>query len=177
MVLPNVLCALNFASSLMINGACCYYHMQEEDSRRKHQEDSIQKAIQKELDMRKEQEKKDCERRSITSHFESERRRKLMAQKQSCIREQNFDEQIRIGFAAQRQQLQQYDASPLDDDYSITAKNRVQMNHQELCVRTNSTLSRASTFSTGWGKAIELSSLMDEDSQVDEVELEEIMLK
>jgi hypothetical protein len=84
MVLPNVLCALNFASSVMMNGVCCYYQMHEEQERRKEQEAAIQCAIRNELDMRRHKEMEERERDIITTHYQAQRRRKLMTQKQAC---------------------------------------------------------------------------------------------
>ena len=82
MVLVNALCALNLLSSALLNGACCCYQMAEEDERRKKQEAAIQRAIRNELDIHRQKDMAQRHRQTIISHFQSERRRKLMIQKQ-----------------------------------------------------------------------------------------------
>jgi hypothetical protein len=85
MVLPNVLCALNIASNLMLNGACCFYQMQEEEERRKQQEAAMQRTIRAELDLQRHQEMTQRHEQTIISHYQAQRRRKLMTQKQDVI--------------------------------------------------------------------------------------------
>ena len=81
MVLPNVLC---LASNLMLNGACCFYQMHEEDERRKQQEAAIQRTIRAELDLQRHEEMTQRHEQTIISHYQAQRRRKLMTQKQNA---------------------------------------------------------------------------------------------
>jgi hypothetical protein len=69
----------------MLNGACCFYQMQEEEERRKQQEAAIQRTIRAELDLQRHQEMTQRHEQTIISHYQSQRRRKLMTQKQEVI--------------------------------------------------------------------------------------------
>jgi hypothetical protein len=50
MVLGNVLCALNLASSVAMNGVCCYYQKQEEEEKRREHHEAVRRAIRSEWD-------------------------------------------------------------------------------------------------------------------------------
>lgn len=85
MVVGDLLCALNLASSAMVNGVCCFYQMHEEEERRKEHEAAVQRAVRNELQIHRHQEM--LQRRhekqvgSVVSRYQEERRRKLMTQK------------------------------------------------------------------------------------------------
>jgi hypothetical protein len=85
MVLGSALCALNLASSFMVNGVCCYYQMQEEEEKRKEQHEAIQKAIRFEIDRNRHMDKEEklLEKHSgvYGYHLREQRRRKLMVTK------------------------------------------------------------------------------------------------
>lgn len=177
MVFSNVLCAINVASSLMLNGACCYYQMHEEEERKKSQEESIQRAIRQELDMREEQELQNRGRQDIISHFQAQRRRKLMSQKQASKAEGQLED-LRCGQESERQSPQQDSSSPLDSDYRVTARYDIDTSeNQEYVPPIQAALSKSSAFSIGNQQRSELSSLMDEDLFLHEEDLEEIVLE
>lgn len=92
MVLADVLCAVNLAASVMVNGLCCYYQTNEENERRKEHQMAIQNAIRKELNLHRRQEMLAIRDDLIRAHDEAvacryidERRRKLMAQKANSM--------------------------------------------------------------------------------------------
>jgi len=91
-VLADVLCAMNLAASVMVNGVCCYYQMNEENERRQEQETVIKNALRKELDVHRQKEmmlKRDtlvkAYNDAVSSQVQDERRRKLMNQKVNAV--------------------------------------------------------------------------------------------
>jgi hypothetical protein len=85
MVLGSALCALNLASSVMVNGVCCFYQMQEDEEKRKEQHGAIQKAIRFEMDRNRHMDKEETLRQKhigvYAYHLQEQRRRKLMVTK------------------------------------------------------------------------------------------------
>lgn len=92
MVIADVLCAVNLAASVMVNGVCCYYQMNEENERRKEHETAIQNAIRNELDVHRRKEMMVIRDDLIRAHKEAtgsrlidKRRQKLMIQKANSM--------------------------------------------------------------------------------------------
>jgi hypothetical protein len=85
MVFGSALCALNLASSVMVNGVCCFYQMQEDEEKRKEQHGAIQKAIRFEMDRNRHMDKEETLRQKhigvYAYHLQEQRRRKLMVTK------------------------------------------------------------------------------------------------
>ena len=181
MVLVNALCALNLVSSALLNGACCCYQMAEEDERRKHQEAAIQRAIRNELDIHRQKDMVQRQRQTIISHYQAERRRKLMTQKQqgmkrsSCNAAHRHPPQYAMGSST----------SKYDSDFAYLGTSRSSSHHRSAVVsfdtrddvaseaasapkhrRTNSQATQHS----------EMSSLFDACS-LDDDDLEEIALE
>ena len=99
MVLLNALCAVNLASSVLVNGVCCYYQMKEEKERRKVHHESILRAVREEWNSgqmaEKEKELRDCELEERAIDLQGERRQQLMRQKIIAISGDNFIEHPR----------------------------------------------------------------------------------
>eukprot|EP00536_Pseudo-nitzschia_multiseries_P001940 jgi/Psemu1/283367/fgenesh1_pg.26_\ len=113
MVIADVLCAVNLAASVMVNGICCYYQMNEQNERRKQEEKAIRNVIRTELNIHKRKEMIVKRKELIEAHNEAvgsrlidERRRKLMALKANRIAEtsNSFDRE-------QPMECEQLDAS------------------------------------------------------------------
>jgi hypothetical protein len=85
MVLGGALCALNLASSFMVNGVCCFYQMQEEEEKRKEQHEVIQRSIRFEIDRNRQMDKEEKLLEKHIGvygyHLQEQRRRKLMVTK------------------------------------------------------------------------------------------------
>mmetsp|Transcript_12607 Transcript_12607/g.35768 ORF Transcript_12607/g.35768 Transcript_12607/m.35768 type:complete len:201 (+) Transcript_12607:89-691(+) len=88
MVVGDVLCAVNLAASIMVNGVCCYYQMSEQNERREQQNEAIQKSIRTELKLHrrrkiidKRNELIQAHKEAVTSPLIDERRGKLMTLK------------------------------------------------------------------------------------------------
>lgn len=81
-------CALNLASSAMVNGICCMYQMQEEEERQKANHEAIRRSIRIEYERnrqldeeQRQRELREIETAARKTKFTEERRRKLMAKK------------------------------------------------------------------------------------------------
>lgn len=92
MVIGSALCALNLASSVMVNGACCFYEMQKDEERKKEHQKAIRHAMRSEWDrnrhleiMRRKEEKERDVRHAYASRSQEHRRQKLMRTKQASV--------------------------------------------------------------------------------------------
>ena len=81
-------CALNLASSAMVNGICCMYQMQEEEIRQKANHEAIRRSIRIEYERnrqldeeQRQRELREVETAARKTKFTEERRRKLMTKK------------------------------------------------------------------------------------------------
>jgi hypothetical protein len=169
MVLSNVLCVLNLASCLMLNGACCHYQMQEEDERRRQQDQAIQRALQRERDMQRDIQ--EPVKQSTILHFQAQRRRKLMIQKQAGLKEGIIVSNPKYLCHQQPQQQN----SP-DPEYLVTCRSQLYRDDDESTVPNQTSLSKFHVFYNDMGRRIELSSLLD-DEPIDDDDLEEIVLE
>jgi len=180
MVLGNVVCALNLASSLMMNGVCCYYQMKEEDERRKKHEASIQRAIRNELDIHRHEEMSRRHNEAVVVHFQAQRRRKLMTQKKQVGMEVACDEVFPTNNRASPDIRDGSDCLPIQNStgYSSAPNSFVKPEAGEYIspqtIRSNDALRQNLCVYTKERGG--LSSLLD-DSLEDDEDFEEIMIE
>lgn len=178
MVLVNALCALNLVSSALLNGACCCYQMHEEDERRKKQEAAIQRAIRNEMDIHRQKDTAYRQRQTIISHYQAERRRKLMTQKQLGVKLSGTDSRHPPHYGTRS------NATMYDSGFIHLGKSRSSSHHKSpVSFDTRDEVASEATTSTKHRRhnsqatqQSELSSLFDACS-LDEEDLEEIALE
>jgi hypothetical protein len=176
MVLSNILCALSFASSLLLNGACCYYYMHDEEERKRQDEDSIQRAIQAELPEVEHQRKemKESNNRDVILHFQAQRRRKLMTQKHVGLREGNV---VSLPTTiCHRQELQSDFVPSFDPDYIMARRRQQFIDEYESTIPNQTSVSKTHVLHIGMRKRSGNFSLMDADS-IDDDDMEEVVLE
>lgn len=147
--------------------------MHEEEERKKHQEASIQRAIQNELDERQQKEAEQHEKSNIMTHFQAQRRRKLMAQKQAGMSDDRDD---RNNTSCHRQPPQQDHSAPFHPDLLMTSRSQLSIDQHRCTIPNYPAVFKTTAFSNVARQRSELSSLMDEDSLEDD-DLEDITLE
>eukprot|EP00339_Tiarina_fusa_P018925 CAMPEP_0117050704 /NCGR_PEP_ID=MMETSP0472-20121206/35007_1 /TAXON_ID=693140 ORGANISM="Tiarina fusus, Strain LIS" /NCGR_SAMPLE_ID=MMETSP0472 /ASSEMBLY_ACC=CAM_ASM_000603 /LENGTH=189 /DNA_ID=CAMNT_0004764585 /DNA_START=316 /DNA_END=885 /DNA_ORIENTATION=+ len=189
MVLGSAMCALNLASSAMVNGVCCMYQMQEEEERQKAHHDAIKRSIRSEyernrkLDM--EQRLREKEMTMYTLQLSEARRRNLMAKKtslncssqKSCptsCREQPIREETSASSSrnVDRRRFEFADSTDGSLVKKVSASRRSNSMH-----RPEIGLSHSSVYSDS--PEMKMSSLLDSDVEDDDEgeEFEEIVIE
>lgn len=146
--------------------------MYEEDERRKEHEAAIQRAIRNELDLHRQTDIEQRQRQSIVSHYQAQRRRKLMMQKEidwmdarrSCTDGQRQPPQCATMFIRSHSSSRRGSVVKSDVSEDTTSET------------TRSLQSKSFGSSKHKRQKSEMSCLLDEDS-FDGEELEEIVLE
>jgi sensor c-di-GMP phosphodiesterase-like protein len=150
--------------------------MHEEDERRKSQEAAIQGAVRNELNIHRHKDMEHRERQTIICHYQAERRRKLMTQKQQGVREKACHDTDRLCLP---QHCARKNAVIYASDYVNLGKS-YSSSHHRLPVSFDPRDEAASQHRRHNSQAThqsELSSLFDTCSMDDDEELEEIALE